>query len=66
MLFAGITTNMAVISNTTDNRTLTKQNLLLYVSQPPDETKNVPQSINYKIFRGTPKGFKDLNAFCRK
>ena len=41
---------MAVISNTSDNRTLTiKQNLALYVLQPLDATKNVAQSINYKI-----------------
>ena len=40
---------MAVISNTRDNRTLTKQNLVFYVSQPLDATKNVAQSINYEI-----------------
>ena len=42
---------MAVISNTRDNPTLTKQNLvsMLFVSQPSDATKNVTQSINYKV-----------------
>ena len=50
IIFAYITANMAVISNTSDHRTLTKQNLLvLYVSQPLDATKNVAQSINYKM-----------------
>ena len=43
---------MAVISNTSVNRTLTNmQNLVSakYGSQPLDATKNVAQLINYKI-----------------
>ena len=41
---------MAVISNTSDNRTSTEQNLVsTHVSQPSDATKNVAQSISYKI-----------------
>ena len=45
-----ITANMAVISNSNENRTLTKQNLV-DASQPLDATKNVVQSINYKIMQ---------------
>ena len=48
--FAYITVNMAVISNTSDNCILVSKILsVLYVSQPSDATKNVAQSINYKV-----------------
>ena len=48
VIFAYITANMAVTSNTCDNRTLTMQNLASALcSQPLDATKNV--AINYKI-----------------
>ena len=50
MIFAFITASMVVIPNTSDNRILTKWNLVLYVSQPGwDATKNVAQSVNYEI-----------------
>ena len=51
---------MAVISNTSGNRTLTKENLVnlvLCVSQPLGATKNVGQPIDYKI-KPKQSGFK--------
>ena len=50
MIFAFITASMVVIPNTSDNRILTKWNLVLYVSQPGwDATKNVAHSVNYEV-----------------
>ena len=52
VIFAYITANMAVISNTRDNRTLKKQNLVsalcFAASRYLHVTKNVARSINYK------------------
>ena len=65
---------MAVISNNSDNRTLTKQNLVSVLCFYTILTKNVAQSKNNKIkltknnvdLNGPPKRFWVLNTFCRK